>query len=390
MTLFDEGLDRSDDGPPKHAEPRFRYYNQSGRVDIGRIRLTLEEWFVRYPEEDQGDLRGRFRSDDDAHHIAAFFELFLHELLCRLDCRVVLHPEMPGGITTRPDFLVERADGERFYLEAALATNESAEETSKRRMINIVYDTLNRMESPNFFIGVEPSGTPTSSPSGKEIRAFLERELARLNPDEVAQLIEKGGYRAAPEWWYEVEGWRAKFFPVPKSPEARGRPGVRPLGMWFHGVRQVTTWQAIRDSVLAKAGRYGQLDLPYVVAVDVFAEHQDRIQVMEALFGQEQITFRWSGGAPGKGESGRAPNGVWTSESGPRNTRVSAVLVGENVLPSRAASPELCLYHNPWAKRGYAGVLTRLPQAVPVVDHMEWKEGAKSWEVLGLPADWPG
>src|SRR5262245_26371771 len=140
MTLFDGGLDRSDDGPPKHAEPRFRYYNRSGRVDIGRIRLTLEEWFVRYPEEDQADLRGRFRSDDDAHHIAAFFELFLHELLCRLDCRVVLHPEMPGGITTRPDFLVERADGERFYLEAALATDESAEETSKRRMINIVYD----------------------------------------------------------------------------------------------------------------------------------------------------------------------------------------------------------------------------------------------------------
>jgi hypothetical protein len=390
MTLFDDSVDRSGDGPPKHSEPRYQYLNRSGRLDIGRIRVTLEQWYARYPEEHQRDLLGRFRSDDDAHHVAAFFELYLHELLIRLDCRVVLHPELSGGVSTRPDFLVERLDGERFYLEAALATDESTEEASKRRMINVVYDTLNRMESPNFFIGVEPVGSPTSSPPGREIRSFLERELAKLNPDDVAQLIEKGGYRAAPEWRFEAAGWRAKFFPIPKSPDARGKPGVRPLGMWFHGVHQITTWQAIRDSVLAKAGRYGELDLPYVVAVDVFAEHQDRIQVMEALFGQEQIVIRWSGGIPGKAEPARAPNGVWTSETGPRNTRVSAVLIGENVLPSRAAAPTLCLYHNPWAKRAYRGALTRLPQAVPVVDHMEWRDGLHTADALGLPKDWPG
>ena len=38
----------------------------------------------------------------------------------------------------------------------------------------------------------------------------------------------------------------------------------------------------------------------------------------------------------------------------------------------------------------YRCALARFPQAVPVQDHMEWREGAKSWQVLGLPADWPG
>lgn len=388
--FFDDTIDRSDDGPSGYAEPCFRYLNRSGRLDVGRIRQTLEDWLSRYPVPHQPDLRSRFRDDDDSNHRGAFFELFLHEILSRLGCRIEVHPSLGGGVTTRPDFLVECPDGERFYLEAALATGESAEEAGQRRMMNVVYDTLNRMESPNFFIGMELSGAPASPPPGRRMREFLEGRLSALDPDEVVRMIEGGGYRAAPHWLFEESGWRIVFFPFPKSPGMRGRPGVRPLGMWFHGVHLITTWEAIRDAILNKAGRYGELDLPYVIAVDVLAEHIDLIQVMEALFGHEQITVRWSDAGRSEPELGRAPNGAWTSPRGPRNTRVSAVLIGERVVPSSTATAPLCLYHNPWAASTYRCALTRFPQAVPVGDYMEWREGARSWEVLGLPADWPG
>src|SRR2546428_4764920 len=128
MTLFEENLSRTDNGPAGYAEAPFKYLNRSARLEVGRIRSTLEEWFKHYPSEGEAEFRTRFRSDE--HHDSAFFELFLHELLLRLDCSVTLHPSVATA-AAHPDFLVNPRSGASFYLEAVLATDQSAADAAR-------------------------------------------------------------------------------------------------------------------------------------------------------------------------------------------------------------------------------------------------------------------
>ena len=93
MTLFDD-IHRQDVGPGLHAEPEFIYLNRSARSQAVKVRSELEGWFSRYPEAERYEVRQRFRSKNDSQHRSAFFELFLHELLMQLGCRVEIHPTM--------------------------------------------------------------------------------------------------------------------------------------------------------------------------------------------------------------------------------------------------------------------------------------------------------
>ena len=82
QTLFDD-IPRSYKGPANRSEPSFDYLNRSARLDVDRVRHVFGEWFSHFPTAAQPDLCSRFRSKDDRQHLGTFFELYLHELLCR-------------------------------------------------------------------------------------------------------------------------------------------------------------------------------------------------------------------------------------------------------------------------------------------------------------------
>ena len=387
MKLFDE-TERNDCEWAQYAEPLFVYLNRTARPEFARVRDELERWFSHYPPSGQEELRARFRSKIDSQHRAALFELFLHELLLRLGCQVTLHPTVPN-VTRAPDFLAESPDGERFYIEATIATNQSATEAAAQARMNDVYDVLNRhVYSPDFFLWVEIEGVPTTPPPAKEIASFVNRHLAELNPDEITRLYESGRVEGIPQWPFEHGGWKIEFRPIPKKPEARGKPGVRPIGVQSTGVQLVDYRTPIREAITKKAGRYGNLDLPYVVAVNVL-ESIDEIDVMEALFGKEQFTIVFSPSRPVEPvdiRMSRLPDGAWVKADGPRYTRVSAVLLATELYVHNIPRANLRLYHNPWAQRPYQSVLTRLPQAVPKDNRMEYIEGESSEVIFGSPA----
>jgi len=390
MSLFDE-IQRDDLGPALYAEPKSVYLNRSARPGAQKIRELLALWFSHYPEQDQLDLYGRFRSHDDAQYLSAFFELFLHELLLTLENRVEVHPVLQGN-PRRPDFLVRPQVGSSYYVEAVVATDETREESAARARMNAVYDVINRMDSPNFFIGMKVRGMPDTPPPGRQIRTFLQHQLADLDPDALGRAFEVGGFQALPHWPYHSEDWHVEFFPIPKSQGLRGRPGVRPIGIELGGLQRLDNRVAIRDAIVEKAGRYGELDLPYVVAVDALADFVDRIDIMEALFGKERFIFRGGqDGADGPEAAPRTPDGAWTSPNGPRYTRVSAVLMAIRLYPSSIPWSSICLYHNPWAARPYEGQINRLPRAAAASeDRMAWHDGISLGQLFQLAADWPG
>jgi hypothetical protein len=388
MKLFDD-MERNDTGPASFSEAKFNYLNRSARPAFLRVRAVLEDWFSRYPGAHRRDLHSRFRSTSDIDHQSAFFEVFLHELLLRLDCRLEIHPSV-GGSVKRPDFLVRPNSGRPFYLEGAVASGESRQEASAGALRNKVHDLLNRLDSPKFFISWEVISSTPTAPATRKIKAFLKQQLDLLDPEQIASRYKSGGYPALPHWRYSHDGWEIDFFPIPKSPELRGKPGVRPVGMELHGVEIVDPRTPLRDVILEKAGKYGRVKHPFVVAVNSRADHLDRTDVLEALFGREQFIYTQTRNGVVGPKAERAPDGVWTSPNGPRYTRLSAVLLFVGLLPWTVCCCQVCLYHNPWAEKKLDSELNRLSRMTPIGGRRSWVDGEPLSFILGLPPDWPG
>lgn len=386
--IFDE-FKRKDLDAAGFSEPFFEYLNRSARPQFCFVRQMLEVWFSRYPTADQHELRSKLRSRLNVHHMSAFFELFLHELLLCLDCAVEVHPSIEG--TTRsPDFFVEPRKGDNVYIEATVATFQSKKEAAAEARLNQVYDVLSRhVDRTNFSISVNVEEAPSSQPPGKKIAHFLNHHLGGLDPDEVIKLYESGGYEALPSWPFRHEGWSVVFRPIPKKSQARGKPRGRALGMFSSGVKFMDHRTPLRDAIIDKASAYGDLGLPFVVAVNAM-EVIDDIDMMEALFGKEQFNALVSQNSPldtVDSNMTRVPNGVWTRENGARNTRLSAVLIVCNLRPWSIGESTCRLYHNPWALFPYSLPSTSLPQAIPVEGKMRNEKGQSLIQMLGI--DWP-
>lgn len=389
MKLFDE-IHRIDKRRARYTEPDFDYLNRSARPESQRVRELLERWFEHIPSETQSDIRSRFRDKDNRQHIGAFFELYLHELLLRLEFDIEVHPQVDGE-STHPDFLVMKGGKRPFYLEATIAAPSDAEAAANARK-NQVYDTLNRMRSPNFFVGIRVGDLPKVPPPGRAIRSFLERKLADLDPDEIAKRFKQDGFRAMPLWDWEHGDWRISFYPIPKSASARGKPDIRPIGMEMQDPDLLTPHVRIRESVSEKASKYGRLDLPYIVALNVIDEFGvDDIDIENGLFGEERVTFVLRRNDSIEQIPGRKPNGAWWGPYGPRNKRVGAVLMAVNLDSWSLARETPILWHNPWAISVFPEDIWSLPQLVPdhEDDRMTERAGVNCWQVLGLYSNWP-
>ncbi len=388
MPLFDE-IERTYAGPARYSQPKFDYLNRSARRQVEAIRNVMEQWFAEYPARDQPDLRGRIRSPDNRQHIAAFFELYVYVLFRRLEFGVERHTSTVGRMT-RPDFKLMRA-ADAAFLEATLAAPSDREVAAANRE-NRVYDVLDQMDSPNFFVGLEVVGEPQTDLPAARMRAFLTRELGKLDPDGVAAAFDRGGQQAVPRWRFKHGEWEVEFSPIPKSPEARGKPGVRPLGYRMFGPEYVNSWEGIVGALRSKATRYGELDLPYVVAVNVIDDFADDVDIVEALFGQEEVLIRGAVGQGFQTEYRRRPNGLWAGPTGPVHTGVSAILAVENFTYWDIARTAPVLWHNPWARMPLPEGFWVFSQRVADLGMGRLRETGSSrtlHDVFGLAQGWP-
>ena len=112
--------------------------------------------------------------------MAAFSEMYFHALLRRIGYSVEVHPAPPSGSDKRPDFLAVRNDEPQFYVEVVLATDASAADAGARARADVVLDTLDRLESPDFFLDLRLRGAPNTPPPGSKLRRSLAMWLSGL------------------------------------------------------------------------------------------------------------------------------------------------------------------------------------------------------------------
>jgi hypothetical protein len=143
------------------------------------------------------------------------------------------------------------------------------------------------MRSPDFFLDVSTTGMPTDNIPATELRRQLRAWMQRLNYNEVAASWEKG-LQAVPTFGYAIPGMEFHIRPYPRR-GTRGDPNERAIGVQslepFAGLPELPIRAAISD----KAGRYGELPLPYVIAVNAMAVYAREDHAIDALFGSPAV-----------------------------------------------------------------------------------------------------
>lgn len=389
-TLFDF-KERTRLRPAGYAEPSYTFFNESARPECAHIREQLEHWFLAYPAGRKDELRRLLQSTSEPDFVGAFFELYCYTLLSRQGFTAEVHPFLPNGITTHPDFKVQMGDRPVCYFECAVARGRDPE-TDWR--INLLIDDLNRLQSKNFTLCLEIWGTvPKANPPIKDIRRGLKQWLDSLNPDAVMAKIMLHGSQSAERYVFQGEGWHLVFSATPLSKAMRGvaNSDMRLIGSSAHfGVSSfVDAQQPLLKTLSDKgAGRYGELGLPYVVAVNVRGEPADEWGIRSALFGHYAVS-RTEGSVEWMLVHMR--DGFWMAPKGPRNTRVSAVLITSLLEPFRMANAQLELWHNPFAARPLDRDWWSGPQVYLDLTRGELirQEGLLPYQLLGIDPEWP-
>lgn len=392
LTLFDD-FERTETRSAYNNESHFEYSNLSARPAFFAIRQMLEEWFARYPDYKSGgrkDLRNRFRDRNRQNHVGAFFELFLHEYLIRLGYTVIPHPEIPG-VSTHPEFLVRREGQDCFYLEATVPEPRQINHKDSTRL-NQLHDALQKVQSPDYFLDVTHSGYPKAVVSVKPLIRKIEAWLRSLDYSEIQRVWRERGFFGPPEFHDNIAGMYLSIRPVPKSEKSRGKGGIRPVGFFGPAEAQaVDTVSAIREGVRAKRKIYGQLNLPYVIAVNILEQFVHIHSTVDALFGREAVRHIGYTDGTDKTEYVRNPDGIWISERGPINEGISAVLVFLQMWVWNMSTIQSALIYNPFASKP---LIDELPFRRIVGDRASGKfseiaEKKSIAEVLRLPTPWP-
>lgn len=378
---------RTDASPKTNRESDFAFLDRSARPEMERVRHYLEGLVGEYPQGERDELVARLKCGNDTHFKSAVFELALYTFLVRLGYALTPHPELPSGSKARPDFHVTTPTGEEFYLEAVLASIRDESVPAAEAMIGSTLDALGKASHPNFMVFVEYDGTPDTQPSGKKLLAATLKWLDSLDPDRVRSEAESRGLESTPTHKWAHEGWQVRLRAYPLKPEARGKSRTL-IGMLDGGAGLIDQWSPIRDAIKFKGAKYGDLDKPLLVAVNFGSFHLDKIDEMDALYGQELYVLD-TRDPEKEARITRASNGAWVGPSGPRARRVSGAWIFNDLTAYSLSSRRHTIYLNPWATHPLPEALKAMPHAIVSGDRMQRCDGFSLAEVLGLPTCWP-
>lgn len=384
--------DRLDAAHRKDSESPFEYLKRSASLRAERTRNLIEAWLASYPEAEREELIERFKSKREARFNSAFFELYLHELLRRNNCDVSIHPEVSGNRLKRPDFKVTEPSGRTYILEAVaptfVADNQEGSETNFNRLIEAIDE---RIDLPGWYLSVSPEGrlrrTPSIGRTVAKIQSWIDSVIPQL---EAADFDPDWGLAADSITIDEGGGWKLHVAIFPDLRQGETLSKERTIGIREYGFERVDSVAAIQSTVKEKIGRYGKLNLPYVIAVNFLHLAVDHLDIEAALLGGEEALMDYERGDSGFSfrtvEVRRKHDGLFSRAD--HNTGASAVLAFPCLIPSRSAVATPSLWHNPHARYPYNGIFERFPQMLLRGEAVERLPGESAAQVMGLEHDW--
>ncbi|MFL5696472.1 MAG: hypothetical protein ACJ797_05135 [Ktedonobacteraceae bacterium] len=392
LKLFEDDIVRTDEFSQKQRKSFYVAINESPRSDYEAARQLLGTWFRDYTSDleqnPKSTLRERFCADENDNHLGAFFELYSHALLKKQG--FLVYPEYIADQNVgRPiDFLVQPPDFLPFYLEAAVAMDPEDVESEER--LEELRQSLSKINDPNFLLDFKWERKSKAQLPTALIREDLQKLLQKLGKDSTRE--EKLELAS-----YDLNGWKLFFFAIPRSRQGKMKQPImgQPLSAQW-----VPYKNFLRKTLEGKGekGRYGNLEYPFIIAVNILAQDSLGCDLDELFFGKEVYLFdTLSGeGTITRSTSLNRPyseNGFWRVRRRWREDRehVSAVLLVDNLWPLSIAHQTPILWHNPSAAKPLNPGIWHGPQMIFDLNTSLWnlREGKSAWEILRLPQAWP-
>ncbi|MFD8483174.1 hypothetical protein [Kitasatospora sp. NPDC059673] len=373
MAVYDNRR-RTDPAPKREMESSADFFNRISGPFWDQIRDVVNEWWAHFPDHVRPGLMSRLVDrNSDANVHSALWELYLHEMLIGSGCTVQIEQQV-GARGKYPDFLVTY--GETQFVLEAIWTAQRVGGGEPGRMPPQLVDAIDRVPSPNFFVAYQLDVAGLATPPQRKLKAELAKWLDGLDPDRVVAARERGV--PLPRHVWQESGWRVTFDAIPRSPDRRGDPTARTIGV------HASVWldedlNLVLEAVRRKGGKYGEMNLPFIVAVG-----------NEVVFPEDSETEAALYGALNGRASGRASGGYWGVPEGHPHSRVSGVLVVDNPGPWNWARRTPVLWRSPhpesmpapvlptWEAASLVGTeVARVPAESPVSSALE------------LPDHWP-
>ncbi|GLI02940.1 hypothetical protein [Phytohabitans aurantiacus] len=208
-----------------------------------------------------------------------------------------------------------------------------------------MYKSLDKLDSPNFFLWIDVATQGDVPLRVRQLRGSLERWLAGLDPDD--HTIAGKRRDDLPSFIHEDAGWKIDFRAIPRSPEARGRKGARPLGIFGGGGGRVQDDEAIRGALVDKGSAYGSLDAPFVIAVASGSVTLGDYDVLNALYGTAVVEAHILADGTESTAIAEKPDGYWYRGSRWDHRGVSGVLVVKNLHPALVGNQRHTIWEHP-------------------------------------------
>lgn len=369
----------------RFGETAYEFLNRSGSTYFSTVRDLVEHWLNSVDPKARAPLEGALRGEDHSFY-SAFWELYLHEAYKSSGYNLEIHPELKGT-RNRPDFKVDGETG-AFYLEA-VKVGMPPEKIGEDRRLEAVHRVLSDMKISTFRIGLTTYTIGPRPLATKPLRRELKRWLVSLDPDQVtaeAALPGRTGFDRLPQLRWENDGWSLEFHAVPLIPEKRKKEGGALAMMGPGEAVIVDNKSGILRVLQAKSSRYGELDLPLVVAVLSNTTYPTKdYEIEQALYG---VSSYRPADSPAHLER-LFEEGFWLTKQGWVRSRTPQVVSAAGLSPWfvvkvvprvwQTLQPEVAIPIQPnWLAR-----LDLATEAVPL-------ESEPMNEVFGLPSDWPG
>ena len=382
VTKLFEDKERTEHRPAWNIENQYDFYDNSNSELISQIRDTLNDWYKYYPDSEKSELKKRLQTSFSS----AFYELFLHEFFRRQGFVLEPHPILPNT-TKRPDFLV-CGHGLEFYLEAKESTGQSKKDSVIEKTKNQLFDQIDKIKSPNFYFIIEELVLKgTNQPNGNKVIKYIESKLPEYDYDKLAEIFQQSGLNNLETIEYEDYELKLLISLNLKSPMQRDKGGSRTICEISPEVYYDYTDSYIKSSIEKKATRYGVLDKPYLICVNLSGEKGNSSDsIMNAVFGNFQISSS-TNSTDNDVSYSRAKDGIFLNSIGPKFTRVSAILI-TNVRADNLDVAKHWFIQNPFARKNLPVDCFDLSKVIIENNQMQISNGKSIREILGLPSYW--
>lgn len=386
MTLFSDGP-RHDSRPSRRSETQWKFLDRVAGDYWDELRQRLELWLDNVVDtQARSSIRSRIRSRREQDFRSALSELYVHEYLVCAGFTITYEPDL-ANTTRRPDFLAKRDDS-LMVVEVTSRSVSDLDPSGANREASL-YDAIDAMQLDDFFLTFDVEARGPRSPSPRPIVREIRDWIRGLDPDAVISASERGEWNTLPERSITTEGWDLTFRAIPIKPELRGpNADRRAIGISGGGGGIVRDAEIIRKAVAEKARAYGELNLPYLIALALDTIIREP-EIEAALYGRPS-GFAFSDDRPAVAiKAQRDRSGYWSESQPSDRSGVSGLLVLPNGLPYSVGRSSPSLWLNPLARHGLPGL-----QACEVVrpDGAMLSRDEPSpdpWEHFGLAEGWP-